>query len=106
MTLIFLKELRLILIMSQVEGESMEELKELIKATLTLFGYLGALLVWFIAILLCVAVVLSLPIFIVAAVYKIICLICHMAFSWEVPILIGIGILAIFGLTGMDEMME
>ena len=84
----------------------MEEFKELIKATLTLVGYLLGLLVWVMAILALVAVLISFPIFIVAAVYKIICLICHMAFSWEVPILIGIGILAIFGLTGMDEVWD
>lgn len=81
----------------------MKECKELIKATLTLVGYLGALLVWVFMILLCVAMVLSLPIFIVAGVYKIICLICHMVFCWEIPILIGIGIVALFGLTGLDE---
>lgn len=81
----------------------MKEFKELIQATLTLAGYLGALLVWAFMILLCVAIVLSLPIFIVAAVYKIICLICHMVFCWEIPILIGIGIVALFGLTGLDE---
>ena len=81
----------------------MKEFKELIQATLALFAYFGALLLWVITLLLCVAIVLSLPIFIVAAVYKIICLICHMAFCWEIPILIGIGIVALFGLTGLDE---
>ena len=81
----------------------MHEFKELIHATLTLVGYLGALLIWVLLILLCVAIVLSLPIFIVAAVYKIICLICHMVFCWEIPVLIGIGIAALFGLTGLDE---
>lgn len=81
----------------------MHELKELIHATLALFGYLGALLVWAFMFLLCVAMVLSLPILVVAGVYKIICLICHMVFCWEIPILIGIGIVALFGLTGLDE---
>lgn len=84
----------------------MKEFKELIHATLALVGYLGALLVWVLMILLCVAVVLSLPIFIVAGIYKVICLVCHMAFSWDIPIIIGIGFVAIFGLTGMDQMLD
>ena len=84
----------------------MKECKELIHATLTLFGYLGALLVWVFMILLCVALVLSLPIFIVAGVYKIICLICHMTFCWDIPILIGVGMVALFTLTGLDQMFE
>ena len=81
----------------------MKEFKELIQATLTLVGYLGAMLVWVFMLLLCVAIVLSLPILVVAGVYKIVCLICHMVFCWEIPILIGIGIVALFGLTGLDE---
>lgn len=81
----------------------MKEFKELIHATLVMAGYLFGLLMWAMAILALVAVLISFPILVVAAVYKIICLICHMVFCWEIPILIGIGIVALFGLTGLDE---
>lgn len=84
----------------------MHELKDLIHTTLALSRYLFAMLIWVIAIVFCVALVLSLPIFVVAAVYKIGCLILHVTFSWDVPILVGIGIVAIFGLTGLDQMVE
>lgn len=84
----------------------MKELKELIHATLALAGYLFGLLMWGIMILLCVALVLSLPIFIVAAVYKIGCLILHVAFSWDIPIIIGVAFVALFGLTGLDQMWD
>lgn len=84
----------------------MHELKELVHATLALTVYLFAMLMWVIAICACVALVLSLPIFVVAAVYKIGCLILHVAFSWDVPIIVGIGIVVIFGLAGLDQMWE
>lgn len=84
----------------------MKEFKELIHATLALAGYLFGMLIWVIAIIACVALVLSFPIFAVAAVYKIGCLILHEAFSWDIPIIIGVGIVAIFGLTGLDQMWE
>lgn len=84
----------------------MKEFKELIHATLTLAGYLFGLLMWGIMILLCVALVLSLPIFAVAGIYKIICLIGHVAFSWDVPIIIGVAFVALFGLTGLDQMWD
>ena len=82
----------------------MKEFKELIHATLVMVGYLFGLLIWAMAILALVAVLISFPIFAVAAVYKIICLICHMAFKWEIPILIGIGAMVVFSLTGLDQM--
>lgn len=81
-------------------------LKKLIHATLALSGYLFAMLIWVIAIVLCVALVLSFPIFAVAAVYKIGCLILHVAFSWDIPIIIGVAFVAIFGLTGLDQMWD
>lgn len=84
----------------------MKEFKELIHATLALTGYLFGALVWLIVIIACVALVLAFPIFAVAAVYKIGCLILHVAFSWDIPIIIGVGIVAIFGLTGLDQMWE
>lgn len=84
----------------------MHELKELIHATLALTGYLFGMFIWVIAIVLCVALVLSFPIFAVAAVYKIGCLILHEAFSWDIPIIIGVGIVAIFGFIGLDQMWE
>lgn len=84
----------------------MEDFKELIHVTLALVGYFGALLVWVLMILLCVAIVLSLPIFIVAGIYKVICLIGHVAFSWDIPIIIGVAFVAIFGLTGLDQMWD
>lgn len=84
----------------------MKEFKELVHATLALAGYLFGMLIWVIAIIACVALVLSFPIFVVAAVYKIFCLILHKAFSWTVPIVVGIGIVAIFGLTGLDQMVD
>lgn len=84
----------------------MKEFKELIHATLTLFGYLFALLAWGIMILACVALVFTVPILIVAGVWKIICLIGHVAFSWDIPILIGVGMVALFTLTGLDQMFE
>lgn len=84
----------------------MKEFKELIHATLALAGYLFALLIWVIAIMACVALVLSLPIFAVAAVYKIGCLILHVAFSWDIPIIIGVAFAAIFGLTGLDQVWD
>ena len=84
----------------------MKEFKELVHATLALAGYLFGMLVWVIMIIACVALVLSLPIFVVAAVYKIGCLILHVAFSWDIPIIIGVAFVAIFGLTGFDQMWE
>ena len=84
----------------------MYEFKELVQATLALAGYLFALLIWLIAIMACVALVLSLPIFAVAGIYKIGCLILHVAFSWDIPIIIGVAFVAIFGLTGFDQMWE
>ena len=84
----------------------MKEFKELIHATLTLAGYLFGLLMWGIMILACVALVLAAPILVVAGVYKIICLIGHAAFSWDIPILIGVGMVALFTLTGLDQMFE
>lgn len=84
----------------------MKEFRELIHATLTLFGYLFALLAWGIMILACVALVFTVPILIVAGVWKIICLIGHVAFSWDIPILIGVGMVALFTLTGLDQMFE
>ena len=84
----------------------MKEFKELVHATLALAGYLFGMLVWVIMIIACVALVLSLPIFVVAAVYKIGCLILHVAFSWDIPIIIGVAFVAIFGLTGLDQMWE
>lgn len=67
----------------------MKELKELVNATLALTGYLFGLLMWGIMILACVALVFAAPILAVAGVYKVICLICHMAFCWEIPIIVG-----------------
>ena len=84
----------------------MKEIKELIHATLALAGYLFGLLIWVIAIIACVALVLSLPIFVVAGIYKIGCLILHVAFSWDIPIIIGVAFVAIFGLTGLDQMWD
>ena len=84
----------------------MHEFKELIHATLALVGYLFALLIWLIATIACVALVLAFPIFVVAAVYKIGCLILHVAFSWDIPIIIGVAFVAIFGLTGLDQMLD
>ena len=84
----------------------MKEFKELIHATLTLAGYLFALLAWGIMILACVALVFAAPILVVAGVYKIICLIGHVAFSWDIPIIIGVAFVAIFGLTGLDQMWD
>lgn len=84
----------------------MKEFKELVHATLALTGYLFGALVWLIVIMACVALVLSLPIFAVAAVYKIGCLILHVAFSWDIPIIIGVAFVAIFGLTGLDQMWD
>ncbi len=84
----------------------MKEFKELIHATLTLAGYLFGLLMWGIMILACVALVFTAPILVVAGVYKIICLVSHMTFSWDIPIIIGVGIVAIFGLTGLDQMFD
>ncbi len=84
----------------------MKEIKELAQATVTLVGYLIGMMFWVAAILALVAVVLSLPIFIVAGIYKVICLIGHVTFSWDIPIIIGIGFVAIFGLTGLDQMWE
>lgn len=84
----------------------MKEFRELIHATLTLVGYLLALLAWGIMILACVALVFTVPILIVAGVWKIICLIGHVAFSWDIPILIGVGMVALFTLTGLDQMFE
>lgn len=84
----------------------MKAFKELIHATLALAGYLIGCAVWVIVICACVALVLAFPIFAVAAVYKIGCLILHVAFSWDIPILIGVGIVAIFGLTGLDQMLD
>ena len=84
----------------------MKELKELIHATLALTGYLFGLLMWGIMILLCVALVFTAPILVVAGVYKIICLIGHVAFSWDIPIIIGVAFVALFGLTGLDQTFE
>lgn len=84
----------------------MKEFKELIHATLTLAGYLFGLLMWGIMILACVALVFTVPILVVAGVYKIICLIGHVAFSWDIPITIGAAFVALFELTGLDQMSE
>ena len=84
----------------------MKEIKELAQATVALVGHLIGMMFWMAAILALVTVLLSLPIFIVAGIYKVICLVCHMAFGWEIPIIIGIGFVAIFGLTGMDQMLD
>lgn len=84
----------------------MKEIKELAQATVTLGGYLIALLIWLIAIMACVALVLSFPIFVVAGIYKIGCLILHVAFSWDIPIIIGVAFVALFGLTGLDQMLD
>ena len=84
----------------------MKEFKELIHATLTLTGYLFGLLMWGIMILACVALVFTAPILVVAGVYKIICLIGHVAFSWDIPIIIGAAFVAIFGLTGLDQVRD
>lgn len=84
----------------------MKELKELIHATLTLAGYLFGLLMWGIMILLCVALVFTVPILVVAGVYKIICLIGHVAFTWEIPIVIGDAFIVLFGLIGLDQMWD
>lgn len=84
----------------------MKEFKELIHATLTLVGYLFGMLMWGIMILACAALVLSFPIFVVAGIYKIGCLILHVAFSWDIPIIIGVAFVAIFVLTGLDQMWE
>lgn len=84
----------------------MKEFKELVHATLTLAGYLFGLLVWGIMILACVALVFTAPILVVAGVYKIFCLIGHVAFSWDIPIIIGAAFVAIFGLTGLDQVWD
>ena len=84
----------------------MKEFKELVQATLALTGYLFGMLIWVIAIIACVALVLAFPIFAVAGIYKIGCLILHVAFSWDIPIIIGVAFVAIFGLTGLDQMWE
>lgn len=84
----------------------MNEFKELIHATLTLAGYLFGLLMWGIMILACVALVFTAPILVVAGVYKIICLVGHVAFTWDIPIIIGAAFVAIFGLTGLDQVWE
>jgi len=84
----------------------MKEFKELIHATLTLAGYLFGLLMWGVLILACVALVFTAPILVVASVYKIICLIGHTAFSWDIPIIIGAAFIALFGLTGLDQMWD
>lgn len=84
----------------------MKEFKELIHATLTLAGYLFGLLMWGIMILACVALVFTVPILAVAVVYKIICLIGHVAFTWEIPIIIGAAFIVLFGLIGLDQMFE
>lgn len=80
----------------------MKEFKELIHATLTLAGYLFGLLMWGIMILACVALVFTVPILVVAVVYKIICLIGHVAFTWEIPI-IGAAFIVLFGLIGFGS---
>ena len=67
----------------------MEEIKELFQATATLFGHLFVSFAWVIILLACVALIFAAPILAVAGVYKVICLICHMAFCWEIPIIIG-----------------
>ena len=84
----------------------MKELKEFIHATLALAGYLFGLLAWGVLVVACVALVLTVPILAVAGVYKIICLIGHVAFSWDIPIIIGVAFVAIFGLTGLDQMWD
>lgn len=84
----------------------MKEIKELFQATATLFGHLFVSFAWVIILLACVALVLSLPIFVVAGIYKIGCLILHVAFSWDIPIIIGVAFVAIFGLTGLDQMWD
>lgn len=84
----------------------MKEFKELIHATLALSGYLFGLLMWGAMILACVTLVFTAPILVVAGVYKIICLIGHVAFSWDIPIIIGAAFVALFGLTGLDQMWD
>ena len=81
----------------------MPEFKELVQATLVLMGYLVGWVLWAIMILLCVVLVVSLPIFAMAGIYKIICLICHMTFRWEFPIFGGLAFLMIFGMVGLDD---
>ena len=67
----------------------MKEIKELFQATATLFGHLFVSFAWVIILLACVALIFAAPILAVAGIYKVICLICHMAFCWEIPIIIG-----------------
>lgn len=84
----------------------MKEFKELIHATLTLAGYLFGLLMLGIMILACVALVFTVPILVLAGVYKIICLIGHVAFTWEIPIIIGVAFVVLFVPAGLDQMMD
>ena len=81
----------------------MKELKELVQTTLGLAVYLVAMLIWCIAFLACIALVISLPIIIVAGIYGLVCVVCHMAFSWDFPIGMGIVFLVIFGFTCLDQ---
>lgn len=67
----------------------MEEIRELFQVTATLFGHLFVSFAWVIILLACVALIFAAPILAVAGVYKVICLICHMAFCWEIPVIIG-----------------
>lgn len=67
----------------------MKEIRELFQTTATLFGHLFVSFAWVIILLACVALIFAAPILAVAGVYKVICLICHMAFCWEIPIIIG-----------------
>lgn len=69
-------------------------------------GYLFALLAWGIMILACVALVFAVPILAVAGVWKIVCLAGHIVFSWDIPIIIGAAFVALFVLTGLDQMLD
>ena len=78
------------------------EIKEMIHIIFDVIGHLVVAVLWFAVICVCIALVVATPVLVVAGMYKVICLVCHMTFTWTVPIEFGLALLALFGFFTAD----
>ncbi len=78
-------------------------MRELLSATFGLIGKLAVVMAWTVVLTLCIALVIIFPIAVIAGVYWLICLVCHLVFNWYVPIIIGLVFLLTIGMSKIEE---
>ena len=74
-------------------------MRELLSATFGLIGKLAVVMAWTVVLTLCIALVIIFPMVAIAGVYWLVCLAFSLVFNWSVPIILGLIVLLIIGMS-------